>query len=108
MEAQLRHPDWRTDPEGTLVARVRRIVGWDDFLALVDRALGRTRQRELEAELALAHREIERLRGRLADVTRPPVQFARMHVREAAVDRLARLRLARRSSAAREETWARR
>jgi hypothetical protein len=52
------------------------------------------RQRELEARLDEAHTEIASLRGRLADATRPPVQFARMHMRESAVDRFARLRLA--------------
>lgn len=108
MEAQLRRPTPPSDVFGTFVVRIRRIVGWDDFIELVDRALGRTRQRELEAELADAHAEIERLRSRLDDVTRPPVQFARMRVREAAVDRLVRLRLARRSSGSRDESFARR
>ncbi len=52
------------------------------------------RQRELEARLDRAHAEITSLRSRLTDATRPPAQFARMHMREGAVHRLARLRLA--------------
>ena len=52
------------------------------------------RQRELEAELEDANAEIASLRARLADATRPPTQFARMRIRQVAVDRFARLRLA--------------
>ena len=52
------------------------------------------RQRELEEELGAAHTEIASLRTRLAEATRPPTQFARTHMREVAVDRFARLRLA--------------
>jgi hypothetical protein len=105
VEAPLRRSAPQDDVARALLASIRRIVGWDASVALVDRALGRTRQRALEAELAAAHAEIDRLRARLADVTRPPVQFARMRVREAAVDRLVRLRLARRPSASREESF---
>lgn len=52
------------------------------------------RQRELEAQLDDAHAEIASLRSRLADATRPPTQFARMRMREVAVNRFGRLRLA--------------
>ena len=52
------------------------------------------RQRELEAQLDRARSEITSLRARLADATRPPTQFARMRMRQVAVDRFARLRLA--------------
>ena len=52
------------------------------------------RQHELEAQLDDARAEIAALRGRLADATRPPTQFARMRMREVAVNRFARLRLA--------------
>lgn len=69
---------------------------------------GAARQRALESDLTVARTEIDRLRARLTEATRPPTQFARMRVREAAVDRLARLRLARRSPTVREETFARR
>ena len=52
------------------------------------------RERDLEEELGAAHTEIAALRTRLAEATRPPTQFARTHMREVAVDRFARLRLA--------------
>ena len=52
------------------------------------------RERELEARLAAARAEINGLRARLADATRPPTQFARMRIRQVAVHRFARLRLA--------------
>ncbi len=52
------------------------------------------RERELEARLDDAHAEINGLRARLADATRPPTQFARMRIRQVAVHRFARLRLA--------------
>ncbi|HEY6608437.1 MAG TPA: hypothetical protein VI277_04495 [Candidatus Limnocylindria bacterium] len=52
------------------------------------------RQRELESRLDDARAEIAALRVRLADATRPPTQFARMHMRGVAVDRFVRLRLA--------------
>lgn len=92
-----------------LVVDLRRITGWDAVVAWLDDLRGRTRQRELEAQLRAAHREIERLQARLAEATRPPTQFARMRVRQVAVERLARLRLARgRAASAREETYVRR
>jgi len=52
------------------------------------------RQRELESRLDAARAEIATLRARLTDATRPPTQFARMHMRGIAVDRFLRLRLA--------------
>lgn len=52
------------------------------------------RQRELESRLDSARAEITALRARLTDATRPPTQFARMHMRRVAVGRFARLSLA--------------
>lgn len=52
------------------------------------------RARELEARLDDARVEIASLRADLRDATRPPAQFARMRMREVAVHRFARLRLA--------------
>ena len=52
------------------------------------------RLRELEERLDQAHTEIASLRARLTDATRPSTQFARMRMREVAVDRFVRLRLA--------------
>ena len=52
------------------------------------------RQRALEAQLDDAYEEIALLRARLADATRPPTQFARMRMRQVAVNRFGRLRLA--------------
>ena len=64
------------------------------FLAVVQvLALARRRQ-HLEDRLAAAHIEIVSLRDRLAEETRPPTQFARMHLRDVALERFARLRLA--------------
>ena len=59
-------------------------------------------RRALEIRLAVARAEVAELRRRLADETRPPTQFARMHLRDVALERFARLRLAmpRRSDAA--------
>jgi type II secretory pathway pseudopilin PulG len=51
-------------------------------------------RREVEARLAQAHAEMDALRARLAEATRPPTQFARMRLRESAVERFARLRRA--------------
>jgi len=56
--------------------------------------VGVGRRRQLEERLDDAYAEIAALRAGLADATRPPTQFARMRMREAAVDRFARLRLA--------------
>lgn len=64
------------------------------FLAVVQvMALARHRH-DLETRLAAAHDEIASLRDRLAEETRPPTQFARMHLRDVALERFARLRLA--------------
>jgi hypothetical protein len=52
------------------------------------------RQRELESRLDAARAEIAALRSRLTDATRPPTQFARMRMRQVAVNRFARLSLA--------------
>ena len=51
-------------------------------------------RREVEARLDQAYAEMDTLRERLAEATRPPAQFARMRLRESAVDRFARLRRA--------------
>ena len=51
-------------------------------------------QRALESQLAEARAEIDALHDRLTEVTRPPTQFARMHLRDVALERFARLRLA--------------
>jgi hypothetical protein len=58
-------------------------------------------QRTLESQLAEARSEIDALHDRLTEATRPPTQFARMHLRDVALERFARLRLAvpRRSDA---------
>lgn len=76
------------------IAFLRRVTGLDAVMRLLDRARGVTRQRELDAQLAEARAQIDELRAQLAEATRPPTQFARMHVRGVAVDRLVRLRLA--------------
>jgi hypothetical protein len=64
------------------------------FAAVVQVMLLARHRREVEARLAKAHAEMEALRARLAEATRPPTQFARMRLRESAVDRFARLRRA--------------
>ena len=51
-------------------------------------------RREVEARLDRAHADLDTMRERLAEATRPPAQFARMHLRETAVSRFARLRRA--------------
>jgi len=51
-------------------------------------------RREVEARLDQAYAEMDALRERLAEATRPPAQFARMRLRESAVDRFSRLRRA--------------
>ena len=51
-------------------------------------------RRDVEARLDQAYAEMDTLRARLAEATRPPAQFARMRLRESAVDRFARLRRA--------------
>jgi arginine deiminase len=49
---------------------------------------------EMEERLDKAQSEMDALRHRLAEATRPPTQFARTHLRESAVYRFARLRRA--------------
>jgi hypothetical protein len=51
-------------------------------------------RREVEARLDRAHADLDTMRERLVEATRPPAQFARMHLRETAVSRFARLRRA--------------
>lgn len=68
---------------------MRRLIEW------LDEATGRARRRRLEEDLVRADAEISRLRALLAEATRPPAQFARMHEREVAIRRLTRLRIAR-------------
>ena len=68
---------------------IRSLVEW------IDELTGRARRRRLQEELARADAEIWRLRGLLAEATRPPTQFARMHEREVALRRLTRLQVAR-------------
>lgn len=51
-------------------------------------------RREVEARLDQAHADLDAMRERLAEATRPPAQFARMHLRETAASRFARLRRA--------------
>lgn len=51
-------------------------------------------RREVEARLERAHAEMDALRERLAEATRPPAQFAQMRLRDSAVHRFARLRRA--------------
>jgi hypothetical protein len=69
-------------------------VAWLFTLTLYVLTRRVARERELEEELGAAHTEIAALRTRLTEATRPPTQFARSHMREVAVDRFARLRLA--------------
>ena len=69
-------------------------MGWLFTLTLYLLTRRVARERELEEELGAAHTEIAVLRTRLTEATRPPTQFARTHMREVAVDRFARLRLA--------------
>ena len=69
-------------------------MGWLFTLTLSLLTRRVARERELEEELGAAHTEIAALRTRLMEATRPPTQFARTHMRQVAVDRFARLRLA--------------
>jgi hypothetical protein len=52
--------------------------------AIVQVMLLARHRRRLEDRLGIAHEEIERMRGRLAEATRPSTQFARMRLRESA------------------------
>ena len=64
------------------------------FVAVVQVMLLARHRRELEARLSRANAEMDLLHRRLADATRPPAQFARMRLRERAIDRFGRLRRA--------------
>lgn len=64
------------------------------FVAVVLVMLLAQHRRALDDQLAEAHTDMDTLRHRLADATRPPTQFARMRVRDGAVYRFARLRRA--------------
>jgi hypothetical protein len=64
------------------------------FLAVVHVMVLARHRREVEARLGRAHAEVDILRHRLDEATRPPTQFARMRMRERAVYRFGRLRRA--------------
>jgi hypothetical protein len=64
------------------------------FLAVVHVMVLARHRRELEERLGRAHAEMDILRLRLDEATRPPTQFARMRLRERAVHRFGRLRRA--------------
>ena len=64
------------------------------FAAVVQVMLLARHRRELEDRLSRANAEMDALHRRLAEVTRPPMQFARMRLRERAIDRFGRLRRA--------------
>ena len=64
------------------------------FVAVVLVMLVERQRRALEERLRAARAETDNLRLRLADATRPPTQFARLRLREGAVQRFARLRRA--------------
>lgn len=64
------------------------------FVAVVQVMLLARHRRELEVRLGRAHAEMNVLRERLDEATRPPTQFARMRLRERAVNRFGRLRRA--------------
>jgi hypothetical protein len=61
------------------------------FVAVVQVMLLARHRRELESRLSRARAEMDLLHRQLADATRPPVQFARMRLRERAVSRFGRL-----------------
>jgi hypothetical protein len=63
-------------------------------VAVVQAMLLSRHRRRVEARLDEAYAEVDALRERLAEATRPPAQFARMRLRESAVYRFARLRRA--------------
>jgi hypothetical protein len=64
------------------------------FVAVLQVMLLARHRRELEARLGRAHDEMDLLHRRLDEATRPPVQFARMRLREGAMYRFGRLRRA--------------
>lgn len=61
------------------------------FVAVVQVMLLARHRRELEARLSRAIAEMDLLNRQLTDATRPPIQFARMRLRERAVHRFGRL-----------------
>lgn len=77
-----------------VLTQVRNVPGWASAVRSIDQAAGRARHRQLEAQLAAANAEIERLQARLAEVTRTPTQFAQLRARQMAVGRLTRLWIA--------------
>jgi hypothetical protein len=64
------------------------------FASVAQAMLISRRLRALESQLADARGTIRLLRRHLDDANRPPAQFARMRLRDVAVERFARLRLA--------------
>ena len=64
------------------------------FAAVVQVMVLARNRRQLEARLSRANAEVHALHRRLAEATRPPVQFARLRMRERAVYRFGRLRRA--------------
>ena len=64
------------------------------FLAVGQVMVLARHRRELEERLSRADTEIEALRLHLDEATRPPMQFARMRMRERAMYRFGRLRRA--------------
>ena len=64
------------------------------FVAVMEVIVLSRHRRELEARLGRTQAEIEALRLHLAEATRPPMQFARMRMRERAIYRFGRLRRA--------------
>jgi hypothetical protein len=64
------------------------------FVAVVHVIVLARHRRELEARLYRSQSEVEILRLHLAEATRPPMQFARMRLRERALYRFGRLRRA--------------
>jgi hypothetical protein len=61
------------------------------FVAVAQVMLLARHRRKLEERLSRAHAAMDVLHNQLADATRPPVQFARMRLRERAVYRFGRL-----------------
>lgn len=64
------------------------------FAAVVQTMLLARHRRQIEARLEQTRAEMDSLRERLDEATRPPAQFARMRLRESAAYRFARLRRA--------------
>jgi hypothetical protein len=64
------------------------------MVAMVQVMLLSRHRRQLEARLGRANANLDVMRRRLAEATRPPTQFARMRLREEALYRFGRLRRA--------------